>query len=154
MQKYQENIYRSCREYAGLTRVAAAMALSIGERTLANYETCQAPPDDIVLAMARTYKAPWLRVQHLIAFNVIFQDVFQVQKIPESESVAVIMVCREASDLPNALTGLMDAACGRMRKSANHMKELMDIVAATIGLLGVKKVKAACAGTQTTFGEK
>jgi DNA-binding XRE family transcriptional regulator len=153
MRKLRENIYRSSRDYAGLTRVAAALALSIGERTLANYEAEQVPPDEIVLAMARLYQAPWLRVQHLVENSLVFQDIFKIQKIPESEGVAIISVSREASDLPAAVAGLMDAACGRAAKAAGHVKELLDVAVAAIGLLGVPKAKAACAGTQTTFRE-
>jgi hypothetical protein len=112
---------------------------------LAYYETGQTPPDGMALAMARLYRAPGLKVRHLAESNLVFRDVFKAPKMPESEDAAIIGVCREASDLPAALAGLMDGACGRAAKSAaGHVKELLDVAGAIVGFLGAQKANAAC----------
>ncbi|QNB45868.1 helix-turn-helix domain-containing protein [Thermanaerosceptrum fracticalcis] len=54
-------MYRIAREAARISRDAAADALHIGCRTLADYESGKTmPPPDVVLGMSRLYKVPWL----------------------------------------------------------------------------------------------
>lgn len=59
-------IYRTCREQAGLTQEQAAEGLNCSVRQLARYEAGEAPvPDDIAYQMVVLYDSQLLAVQHL-----------------------------------------------------------------------------------------
>lgn len=59
-------LYKTCREQAGLTQEAAAEGLNCSVRSLARYESGeQLVPDDVAYKMAVLYKSQYLAVQHL-----------------------------------------------------------------------------------------
>ena len=59
-------IYRTCREQAGLTQEQAAKGLNCSVRQMARYEAGEAPvPDDIAYQMVVLYDSQLLAVQHL-----------------------------------------------------------------------------------------
>ena len=59
-------IYRTCREQAGLTQEQAAEGLNCSVRQLARYEAGEVPvPDDIAYQMVVLYDSQLLAVQHL-----------------------------------------------------------------------------------------
>lgn len=59
-------IYRTCREQAGLTQEQVAEGLNCSVRQLARYEAGEAPvPDDIAYQMVVLYDSQLLAVQHL-----------------------------------------------------------------------------------------
>lgn len=59
-------IYRTCREQAGLTQEQAAEGLNCSVRQMARYEAGEAPvPDDIAYQMVVLYDSQLLAVQHL-----------------------------------------------------------------------------------------
>ena len=61
-----ENIYKTCRNNAGLTQERAAEALHVATRTLSAYENGESPVNDkMVDAMVVLYGCPSLAVQHL-----------------------------------------------------------------------------------------
>ena len=62
------NIYKTAREYAGITQERAAAALNVATRTLAAYETGERiPHDDIVVRMVDVYSYQQLAVAHMRA---------------------------------------------------------------------------------------
>lgn len=66
MNKLSENIYKTARKRAGLTREAAAEELHIATRTLDGYESIDGtPPDDTVRMMCILYNNRFLAYQHL-----------------------------------------------------------------------------------------
>lgn len=66
MNKISENIYKTARKRAELTREAAAEELNIATRTLDKYEAIDGcPPDDIVRMMCILYNDKFLAYQHL-----------------------------------------------------------------------------------------
>lgn len=66
MTTYGAEIYKTCRELAGLTQEAAADKLCCSVRSLARYESGeQAVPDDVAYQMAVLYESQYLAVQHL-----------------------------------------------------------------------------------------
>lgn len=59
-------IYKTCREAAGLTQEQASEGLNCSVRSLARYESGeQRVPDDIAYGMVTLYDSPLLEVQHL-----------------------------------------------------------------------------------------
>lgn len=59
-------VYRICREQAGLTQEQAAEGLNCSVRQLARYESGETPvPDDLAYAMVRCYDSQYLAVEHL-----------------------------------------------------------------------------------------
>lgn len=66
MTTHGAEIYKTCRELAGLTQEAAADKLCCSVRSLARYESGeQAVPDDVAYQMAVLYESQYLAVQHL-----------------------------------------------------------------------------------------
>lgn len=66
MNNLSENIYKTARKKAELTRDAAAEELHIGTRTLDGYESIDGcPPDDVVRRMCILYNNKFLAYQHL-----------------------------------------------------------------------------------------
>jgi len=62
-------MYMHARKEANLSREEAAFKLHVGTRTLAKYEAGETvPPPEVVLAMSRLYKIPWL-TQHYCKQN-------------------------------------------------------------------------------------
>lgn len=63
-----QSIYKTAREFAGLTQERASAALNVSVRTLAAYETGERiPHDDIVVRMVDLYNYQQLAVQHMRA---------------------------------------------------------------------------------------
>lgn len=63
-----QSIYKTAREFAGLTQERASAALNVSVRTLAAYETGERiPHDDIVVRMVDHYNCQALAVQHMRA---------------------------------------------------------------------------------------
>lgn len=59
-------VYRICREQAGLTQEQAAEGLNCSVRQLARYESGETPvPDDLAYKMVRRYDSQYLAVEHL-----------------------------------------------------------------------------------------
>lgn len=59
-------VYRICREQAGLTQEQAAEGLNCSVRQLARYESGETlVPDDLAYAMVRRYDSQYLAVEHL-----------------------------------------------------------------------------------------
>lgn len=68
-------IYRTCREQAGLTQEQAAEELNCSVRQLARYEAGEAPvPDDIAYRMVVLYDSQFLAVQHLRLVSHVAAD--------------------------------------------------------------------------------
>lgn len=66
MNNLSENIYKTARKKAGLTREAAAEELHIGTRTLDGYESIDGcPPDDTVRRMCILYNDRFLAYKHI-----------------------------------------------------------------------------------------
>ena len=66
MNSLSENIYKTARKRAELTREAAAEELNIATRTLDKYESMDGtPPDDVVRMMCILYNNRFLAYQHL-----------------------------------------------------------------------------------------
>lgn len=63
-----QSIYKTSREFAGITQERAAAALNLSVRSLAAYETGERiPHDDIVVRMVDLYNYQQLAVQHMRA---------------------------------------------------------------------------------------
>lgn len=65
-------MYRDARKQAKLSIEEAAFRLNIGIRTLVNYEQgYHVPPPEVVLAMSRLYKQPWMTQRYCRDFCAI-----------------------------------------------------------------------------------
>ena len=63
-----QSIYKTAREFSGITQERAAAALNLSVRSLAAYETGERiPHDDIVVGMVDLYSYQQLAVQHMRA---------------------------------------------------------------------------------------
>lgn len=81
-----QSIYKTAREFAGLTQERAAAALHLSVRSLAAYETGERiPHDDIVVRMVDLYSFPQLAVQHMRANSELARRI-----IPELKDRSLI----------------------------------------------------------------
>lgn len=107
MENKNNNPYFIAREKSGLTRREVAMTIATSEASLCEYEYDKRPvPDDLALEMSLLYKAPWLRVQHLLR-NKVFKSLFG--SFPElgSKERDVLVVQKEVSDVVNVIPDII-----------------------------------------------
>lgn len=78
MHNESQNPYLMARLYANMTREQAAMKINCSVSSIKEYELGRTVPNEIVLEMAKVYRTPWLRVQHL-EYNVVFCDIFGLE---------------------------------------------------------------------------
>lgn len=144
------NPYWQARLFSQLKRIDAAQELAVAESTLKNYELGFSPvPDAVALNMARLYRTPWLRVQHL-QNNVIFCDIFGL--IPESPTLAfgVLQIQKEVNDVVGAFPAIINDVVNRSSMRSHLVSELREAAVALLSVLGQEtKKETACAGTQT-----
>ena len=81
-----QSIYKTAREFAGITQERAAAALNLSVRSLAAYETGERiPHDDIVVRMVDLYNYQQLAVQHMRANSELARRI-----IPELKNRSLI----------------------------------------------------------------
>lgn len=81
-----QSIYKTAREFAGITQERAAAALNLSVRSLAAYETGERiPHDDIVVRMVDLYNYQQLAVQHMRANSELARRI-----IPEVRQRSII----------------------------------------------------------------
>ena len=105
-------IYKTAREFAGLTQERASVALHLSVRSLAAYETGERiPADDVVVGMVDCYNYPLLAVQHLRQTSTLARNI-----VPELEersmleaSIRIYNRLRRFAESSN-LTRLIDIA--------------------------------------------
>lgn len=95
-------VYRICREQAGLTQEQAAEGLNCSVRQLARYESGETPvPDDLAYAMVRRYDSQYLAVEHLRLVSHVAAEVLPpvtVLDIPRA-AIRIINQVRRFADL-------------------------------------------------------
>lgn len=103
-------IYRTCREQAGLTQEQAAESLNCSVRQLARYESGEAPvPDDIAYRMVVLYDSQLLEVQHLRLVSQVAADL--LPPIAEVNlSVASLALINRATELADNYRRMMQIA--------------------------------------------
>ena len=103
-------IYRTCREQAGLTQEQAAEGLSCSVRQLARYEAGEVPvPDDIAYRMVVLYDSQLLEVQHLRLVSQVAADL--LPPIAEVNlSVASLALINRATELADNYRRMMQIA--------------------------------------------
>lgn len=103
-------IYRTCREKAGLTQEQAAEGLSCSVRQLARYEAGEVPvPDDIAYRMVVLYDSQLLEVQHLRLVSQVAADL--LPPIAEVNlSVASLALINRATELADNYRRMMQIA--------------------------------------------
>lgn len=103
-------IYRTCREQAGLTQEQAAEGLNCSVRQLARYEAGEAPvPDDIAYQMVVLYDSQLLEVQHLRLVSQVAADLLP----PVAEvnlSMASLALINRATELADNYRRMMQIA--------------------------------------------
>lgn len=103
-------IYRTCREQAGLTQEQAAESLNCSVRQLARYEAGEAPvPDDIAYQMVVLYDSQLLEVQHLRLVSQVAADL--LPPIVEANlSMASLALINRATELADNYRRMMQIA--------------------------------------------
>lgn len=103
-------IYRICREQAGLTKEQAAEGLNCSVRQLSRYEAGEAPvPDDIAYQMVVLYDSQLLKVQHLRLVSHVAADL--LPPIAEVNlSAASLMLINRATELADNYRRMMQIA--------------------------------------------
>ena len=95
-------VYRICREQAGLTQEQAAEGLNCSVRQLARYESGETPvPDDLAYAMVRRYDSQYLAVEHLRLVSHVAAEVLPpvtVLDLPRA-AIRIINQVRRFADL-------------------------------------------------------
>ena len=110
MTTHGAEIYKTCRELAGLTQEAAADKLCCSVRSLARYESGeQAVPDDVAYQMVVLYESQCLAVQHLRLVSHLAAELLPpvtVLDLPQ----ASLAVRNRLLDAMNSLDDLMRIA--------------------------------------------
>lgn len=103
-------IYRTCRDQAGLTQEQAAELLNCSVRQLARYEAGEAPvPDDIAYQMVVLYDSQMLEVQHLRLVSQVAADL--LPPIAEVNlSMASLTLINRATELADNYRRMMQIA--------------------------------------------
>lgn len=95
-------VYRICREQAGLTQEQAAEGLNCSVRQLARYESGETPvPDDLAYKMVRRYDSQYLAVEHLRLVSHVAAEVLPpvtVLDLPRA-AIRIINQVRRFADL-------------------------------------------------------
>lgn len=108
MNKEQQNIYARARAASGLSQEAAAEALELSTRSVADYEAGRVVPNrGTVRTMVETYSTPWLAYEHLYA---------------ETQPLDVLPPIR-VQELPTATITLRN----RLKGAATRLDELLEI---------------------------
>lgn len=139
MSETQTNIYKTAREYAGLNRVKAAEKLGISSSCLKDYEiNWRQCPDVIALAMAKLYRTPWLRVQHL-QNNIVFCDVFGL--IPPADDLAVNMLRaqKEVGEVVELFPQMVVKTVQKKHLGDSLLKECREGAQALLVLIGIEE---------------
>lgn len=141
------NIYKKCRENAGLSQVEAGCAIHISVRSLSDYETGKTiPPDDVVCKMVEVYKAPELAYLHLKLNTEVgrrYLPDLHLDELPK----AVLRLQKESRELKEIEADLIAVACdGIVDKHEipvweRAKAELHDLAAAALAVLFHKKRK-------------
>lgn len=148
MKRQCKSIYKTAREYAGLTQEKAVELLHVSVRQLSAYETGEtAVPDQMVCKMAEVYVADWLAYKHLRQATEIGQrflpDIgdFDIAR-------AVLRFKKEVRDLDKIDCDMVDIACdGVIDKHEEHrwgkvVKEVNEVVGAALTIMFAKKEKS------------
>lgn len=142
MQKQSMNPYLNARLFANATRVQAALALSVSERSLADYELdCRTVPDDVVLRMTHVYRTPWLRVQHLQR-NPVFCDIFGLVPINDEDSIKILRVHKEVSDVSILLPEMVEKVLSKTELGGKLIKECREAARSLLALIGSEREAA------------
>lgn len=154
MLKPGDNPYLNARLYAGMTRLQAALALPSSETSIKEYELGQRNvPDDMALRMAKVYKAPWLRVQHL-SKNPVFCDLFQgrldvTAGVQQHEAVSALRLQKELSEAARQLPEINKKILDGTEIGSVVIKDLKEAAIAVINFVCfTKNSETAYAGTQ------
>lgn len=103
-------IYRTCREQAGLTQEQAAESLNCSVRQLARYEAGEAPvPDDIAYQMVVLYDSQLLEVQHLRLVSQVAADLLP-PIVEVNLSMASLVLINRATELADNYRRMMQIA--------------------------------------------
>jgi putative prophage lambdaCh01, transcriptional regulator len=103
-------IYRTCREQAGLTQEQAAEGLNCSVRQLARYEAGEAPvPDDIAYQMVVLYDSQLLEVQHLRLVSQVAADLLP-PIVEVNLSMASLVLINRATELADNYRRMMQIA--------------------------------------------
>lgn len=103
-------IYRTCREQAGLTQEQAAEGLNCSVRQLARYEAGEAPvPDDIAYQMVVLYDSQLLEVQHLRLVSQVAADLLP-PIVEVNLSMASLALINRATELADNYRRMMQIA--------------------------------------------
>lgn len=101
-----QSIYKTAREFAGLTQERAATALHVSVRSLAAYESGERiPADDVVVRMVDLYSYNQLAVQHMRANSELARRI-----IPELKDRSLIEAAVRFSNSLRRLDKLDGAA--------------------------------------------
>lgn len=141
MTTHGAEIYKTCRELAGLTQEAAADKLCCSVRSLARYESGeQAVPDDVAYQMAVLYESQYLAVQHLRLVSHVASELLPpvtVLDLPQ----ASLAVRNRFLDAMNSLDDLMRIAEDGVRSPEERplydeiMAEFQELIGAILELV-------------------
>lgn len=143
MENESKNPYFIARQKAGLSRREVAMTIATSEASLCEYEFDKRPvPDDLALEMSLLYKAPWLRIQHLLR-NKVFRSVFG--NFPElgSKERDVLLAQKELNDVVGVMPDIIKETLTEPELNERIYKECHEAIKALM-LLIYKQKTVSC----------
>ena len=139
-----KNCYYNARMYAKLGRKQASLKINVSESSLCEYEnSTRAVPDEVALAMAREYRTPWLKVQHLMR-NKVFRDVFGIVDDNGSREMNVLRVQKEVTDVMDIMPDIVDEAVNGENFNQRIIKECREAIRSLLQLVHFGQSKTAC----------
>lgn len=139
-----KNCYFNARIYAKLGRRQAAAKINVSESSLCEYEnSTRAVPDEVTLAMAREYRTPWLKVQHLMR-NKVFKDVFGIVDDNGTREMNVLRVQKEVNDVMDIMPDIVDEAINGENFNQRIVKECREAIRSLLALVHFGQTKTAC----------
>lgn len=140
----RKNCYYNARLYANFGRRQAADKINVSESSLCEYEnSTRAVPDEVALAMAREYRTPWLKVQHLMR-NKVFRDVFGLVDDNGTREMNVLRVQKEVKDVMDIMPDIVDEAINGESFNQRIIKECREAVRSLVQLVHFGQTKTTC----------
>lgn len=132
------NIYKQARLFSQLSRFEASFELNISPSSLKDYETdVRDCPDEIALTMSRLYRAPWLRVQHLMK-NVVFCDIFGIVPPASDNALNILRAQKEVGEVVQLFPKMVAKAVQKKRLGDELIKECREGAQALLVLIGME----------------
>ena len=139
-------IYKTCRELAGLTQEEAAEKLCCSVRQLARYESGeQKVPDDIACRMVAIYDSRYLGIRHLCLVSRVAADLLPPVAVMDLPAAVLTLINRltELADRNRRMMQIAEDNRIDEQEQADHQEIeaiVLQVISACFGFLSARTV--------------